>query len=278
MAKQRGWYNMCPTRFKAFLTLISDHAHSRWRGDKLPRNSMENLFPGTLLWSLVFIRNDFPVVFLQIACEQILERLKPYQMENPKGSWEEWVSTLFFFKKLWTAFLLKRLGRFFGRSKVPKLLPFGKDSIGPVENFCDWAEGRVVHCLRGYSRRVTKEPRSLEKRKVVVSLSISLSTGMSVRRTVGPSNSRPSGSRSVRQSVSQLIGPSLVRSCRKSFILNLCLFFCHVFINFCLIAFPIRSALPTSIASIFLLMDFTSKKVQPLFLSRLKAVQFLCCN
>ena len=57
---------------------------------------MENLFPGTLLWSLVFIRNDFPVVFLQIACEQILERLKPYQMENPKGSWEEWVSTLFF--------------------------------------------------------------------------------------------------------------------------------------------------------------------------------------
>lgn len=56
---------------------------------------MENLFPGTLLWSLVFIRNDFPVVFLQIACEQILERLKPYQMENPKGSWEEWVSTFF---------------------------------------------------------------------------------------------------------------------------------------------------------------------------------------
>ena len=105
---------MCPTRFKAFLTLISDHAHSRWRGDKLPSNSMENLFPGTLLWSLVFIRNDFPVVFLQIACEQILERLKPYQMENPKGSWEEWVSTLFFlfkealngfsFEKTWSPF------------------------------------------------------------------------------------------------------------------------------------------------------------------------------
>ena len=31
-------------------------------------------------------------MFLQIACEQILERLKPYQMENPKGSWEDWVS------------------------------------------------------------------------------------------------------------------------------------------------------------------------------------------
>ena len=29
---------------------------------------------------------------LQIACEQILERLKPYQMKNPKGSWEDWVS------------------------------------------------------------------------------------------------------------------------------------------------------------------------------------------
>ena len=28
----------------------------------------------------------------QIACEQILERLKPYQMENPKGTWEDWVS------------------------------------------------------------------------------------------------------------------------------------------------------------------------------------------
>ncbi|KAK2567725.1 Xanthine dehydrogenase/oxidase [Acropora cervicornis] len=28
---------------------------------------------------------------VQIACEQILERLKPYQMENPKGSWEEWL-------------------------------------------------------------------------------------------------------------------------------------------------------------------------------------------
>ena len=27
----------------------------------------------------------------QIACEQILERLKPYQMENPKGTWEDWV-------------------------------------------------------------------------------------------------------------------------------------------------------------------------------------------
>ena len=29
---------------------------------------------------------------LQIACEQILERLKPYQMKNPKGNWEDWVS------------------------------------------------------------------------------------------------------------------------------------------------------------------------------------------
>ena len=29
---------------------------------------------------------------LQIACEQILERLKPYQMKSPKGSWEDWVS------------------------------------------------------------------------------------------------------------------------------------------------------------------------------------------
>ena len=29
---------------------------------------------------------------LQIACEQILGRLKPYQMENPRGSWEDWVS------------------------------------------------------------------------------------------------------------------------------------------------------------------------------------------
>ena len=133
-----------------------------------------------------------------------------------------------------------------------------------------------MHCLRDYSRRVTREPRSLEKRNDVVSLSISLSTGKSVRRTVGPSDSRPSGSRSVRQSVNQLLGPSFVRSCRESFILNLCLFF-HVFINFSLIAFAIRSALPTSIASIFLLMDFTSKKVQLLFLSRFKAVQFLYC-
>lgn len=29
---------------------------------------------------------------LQIACEQILERLKPYKMKNPKGNWEDWVS------------------------------------------------------------------------------------------------------------------------------------------------------------------------------------------
>ena len=85
---------------------------------------------------------------------------------------------------------------------MPKLLPFGKDSIGPVQNFCDCAEGRVVLCLRGYSRRVTKEPRSLEKRNDVVSSSIRLSTGKSVRRTVGPSDSRSVG-QSVDQTVSR---------------------------------------------------------------------------
>ena len=67
---------------------------------------------------------------------------------------------------------------------MPKLLPFGKDSIGPVENFCDCAEGRVVHW--GYSRRVTKEPRSLEKRNDVVSLSVN----QPINLPVGPSDSR----------------------------------------------------------------------------------------
>ncbi|XP_078350679.1 xanthine dehydrogenase/oxidase-like [Oculina patagonica] len=33
---------------------------------------------------------------VKIACEQILERLKPYQMENPKGKWEDWVRSAYF--------------------------------------------------------------------------------------------------------------------------------------------------------------------------------------
>ena len=33
---------------------------------------------------------------LEIACEEIRERLKPYQMENPKGKWEDWVSSAYF--------------------------------------------------------------------------------------------------------------------------------------------------------------------------------------
>ncbi|XP_044163721.1 xanthine dehydrogenase/oxidase-like isoform X2 [Acropora millepora] len=40
--------------------------------------------------------SDLNGMAVKIACEQILERLKPYQMENPKGSWEEWVSAAYF--------------------------------------------------------------------------------------------------------------------------------------------------------------------------------------
>ena len=29
--------------------------------------------------------------FLQIACDEILRRLKPFQVKNPKGNWEDWV-------------------------------------------------------------------------------------------------------------------------------------------------------------------------------------------
>ncbi|XP_020627784.1 xanthine dehydrogenase/oxidase-like isoform X2 [Orbicella faveolata] len=40
--------------------------------------------------------SDLNGMAVKIACEQILERLKPYQMENPKGTWEDWVRSAYF--------------------------------------------------------------------------------------------------------------------------------------------------------------------------------------
>jgi len=40
--------------------------------------------------------SDLNGMAVKIACEKILERLKPYQMENPKGKWENWVSSAYF--------------------------------------------------------------------------------------------------------------------------------------------------------------------------------------
>ncbi|KAJ7379815.1 hypothetical protein OS493_012562 [Desmophyllum pertusum] len=39
---------------------------------------------------------DLNGMAVKIACEQILERLKPYQMANPKGKWEDWVHSAYF--------------------------------------------------------------------------------------------------------------------------------------------------------------------------------------
>lgn len=40
--------------------------------------------------------SDLNGMAVKIACEQILQRLKPYQKENPKGSWEDWVRSAYF--------------------------------------------------------------------------------------------------------------------------------------------------------------------------------------
>jgi len=40
--------------------------------------------------------SDLNGMAVKISCEKILERLKPYQMENPIGKWENWVSSAYF--------------------------------------------------------------------------------------------------------------------------------------------------------------------------------------
>lgn len=40
--------------------------------------------------------SDLNGMAVKIACEQVMERLKPYKMENPKGEWEEWVRSAYF--------------------------------------------------------------------------------------------------------------------------------------------------------------------------------------
>lgn len=40
--------------------------------------------------------SDLNGMAVKIACEQVLQRLKPYQMESPKGSWEDWVRSAYF--------------------------------------------------------------------------------------------------------------------------------------------------------------------------------------
>ncbi|KAL9964447.1 hypothetical protein ACROYT_G028091 [Oculina patagonica] len=39
---------------------------------------------------------DLNGMAVKIACEKISERLKPYQMENPKGKWEDWVHAAYY--------------------------------------------------------------------------------------------------------------------------------------------------------------------------------------
>lgn len=38
---------------------------------------------------------DLNGMAVKVACEKILERLKPYQMKNPEGKWEDWVHTAY---------------------------------------------------------------------------------------------------------------------------------------------------------------------------------------
>ncbi|XP_078351392.1 xanthine dehydrogenase/oxidase-like [Oculina patagonica] len=40
--------------------------------------------------------SDMNGMAVKNACEQILDRIKPYQMENPKGKWEDWVRSAYF--------------------------------------------------------------------------------------------------------------------------------------------------------------------------------------
>ncbi|CAH3019046.1 unnamed protein product, partial [Porites evermanni] len=45
--------------------------------------------------SAASVSADLNGVAVKIACEKILDRLKPYQMKNPKGTWEDWVRNAF---------------------------------------------------------------------------------------------------------------------------------------------------------------------------------------
>ncbi|XP_015770301.1 PREDICTED: xanthine dehydrogenase/oxidase-like [Acropora digitifera] len=90
-----------------------------------------------------FAPNDFPLLFLQIACEQILERLKPYQMENPKGSWEEWVSAAYFDRVNLSAN---------GFYKTPDLAYDWKTNMGRLFNYFCFGAGCSeveIDCLTG---------------------------------------------------------------------------------------------------------------------------------
>ena len=124
------------------------------------------------MWSLVFARNDFPVVFSQIACEQILERLKPYQMENSKGSWEEWVSTLFLFKEALNGFSFEKTWSPFWTFQGAKTVTVWERLDRSCRKLLRLSGRSGRPLFTGLFSRVTKEPRSLEKRNDVLSLSV----------------------------------------------------------------------------------------------------------
>lgn len=88
--------------------------------------------------------SDLNGMAVKIACEQILERLKPYQMKNPKGSWEDWVRSAYFDRVNLSAN---------GFYKTPDLGYDWKTNTGRVFNyFCFGAACSEVEidCLTGY--------------------------------------------------------------------------------------------------------------------------------
>ncbi|KAJ7379856.1 hypothetical protein OS493_012608 [Desmophyllum pertusum] len=87
--------------------------------------------------------SDLNGMAVKIACEQILERLKPYQMANPKGKWEDWVHSAYFDRVNLSAN---------GFYKVPDLTYDWKTNTGRMYNYftygaaCSEVE---IDCLTG---------------------------------------------------------------------------------------------------------------------------------
>lgn len=87
--------------------------------------------------------SDLNGMAVKNACDQILDRLKPYQMEDPKGKWEDWVHAAYFDRVNLSAS---------GFYKVPDLNYDWKNNSGRLYNYytygaaCSEVE---IDCLTG---------------------------------------------------------------------------------------------------------------------------------